>query len=98
MPRCEADHSPQYSAEVKNACSYISAPLIRLNGVVLNYAIIIRSVFQAPIPGGGWEFFSSPPCPERQCGPPILLPNGYRGALSLGVKRPGRAANYSSHI
>jgi hypothetical protein len=29
------------------------------------------------IPGGGWEFFSSPPRPERLWGPPSLLSNGY---------------------
>jgi hypothetical protein len=28
---------------------------------------------------GGWEFFSSPPRPERHWGPPSLLSNGYQG-------------------
>jgi len=46
-------------------------------------------------PGRGWEYFSSPPCPYRHCGPPTLLFNGYQ-VLSLGVKRPGREADYSS--
>jgi hypothetical protein len=32
----EFDHSPQFSAEVKNACSYTSTPPIHLNGVVVN--------------------------------------------------------------
>jgi len=27
-------------------------------------------------PGKGWEFFSSPPCPERNCGPHSLLSKG----------------------
>jgi len=31
------------------------------------------------IPGRGWEFFSSPPRPERLWGPPTLLSNGYHG-------------------
>jgi hypothetical protein len=35
-PGHEADHSPQCNAEVKNACSYIFTPSIRLNGVVLS--------------------------------------------------------------
>jgi hypothetical protein len=35
-PGHEADHSPSSSAEVKNAWSYISTPITRLNGVVLN--------------------------------------------------------------
>jgi hypothetical protein len=34
---CEVNHSSLSSAEVKNACSYTSAP-IRFHGVVLNYA------------------------------------------------------------
>jgi hypothetical protein len=33
--RCEADHSPQSSAEIKNAWSYTSTPPIRHHGVVL---------------------------------------------------------------
>jgi len=32
----EADHSPPFSADVKNAWSYTSTPPIRLNGVVLS--------------------------------------------------------------
>jgi hypothetical protein len=43
-------------------------------------------------PGGDWEFFSSPPRPDRCWGPPSLLSNGVPGTLSLGVKRPGRGA------
>jgi hypothetical protein len=35
-PGHEADHSPPFSAEVKNACSYTSTPPIRLRGVVLS--------------------------------------------------------------
>jgi hypothetical protein len=30
------------------------------------------------IPDGGWEFFFSPPRPDRLWGPPSLLSNGYR--------------------
>jgi hypothetical protein len=48
-----------------------------------------RSGFFGLIYGGGWEFVSSPPRPER---PPIYL---VPGALSLGVKRPGRKADHS---
>jgi hypothetical protein len=31
------------------------------------------------VPGGSWEFFSSPSYPERLWGPPSLLSNGYQG-------------------
>jgi hypothetical protein len=34
-PRREAEHSPQFSAKVKNEWSYTSTPPIRLHGVVL---------------------------------------------------------------
>jgi hypothetical protein len=47
------------------------------------------------IPGRGWEFFSSPPRPDRFWNPPSLQSNGYQGNLSLGVKRPGREADHS---
>jgi hypothetical protein len=46
-------------------------------------------------PGRGWEFFFSPPRPDRLWGPPSLLYNGYEG-LSLWLKRPGREAVHSS--
>jgi hypothetical protein len=33
---------------------------------------------------GSWEFFSSPPCPERLWDPPNLLSNGYQGLFPWG--------------
>jgi hypothetical protein len=41
------------------------------------------------IPGRGKRFFSTPQSPDR------LISNGYRGALSPGVKRHGREADHS---
>jgi hypothetical protein len=38
-----------------------------------------RSEFWGSIPGGCWEFFSSPPRREGLWGPPSLLSNGYQG-------------------
>jgi hypothetical protein len=38
-----------------------------------------RSGFYGSNPGGGWEFFSSPPRPDRFWGPPSILYKGYQG-------------------
>jgi hypothetical protein len=43
-----------------------------------------RSGFYGSIPGGGWEFFSSTPRPERLWGPPNLLSNGYQRLFPWG--------------
>jgi hypothetical protein len=45
------------------------------------------------IPGGDKRFFSTPQRPERHWGPASLLSNGYGGALSPEVKRPGLEAD-----
>jgi hypothetical protein len=45
-------------------------------------------------PGKSWEFFPSPPRPDRLWSPPSFLSSGYQGH-SLGVKRPGREADHS---
>jgi hypothetical protein len=39
---------------------------------------------QTVIVGGSWEFFSSPPCPERLWGPHSLISNGYQGLFTCG--------------
>jgi hypothetical protein len=46
--------------------------------------------------GRGWEFYSSLPRPDRLWSPPSLLYSSLSGALSVGVKRPGREADHSS--
>jgi hypothetical protein len=46
------------------------------------------------IPGGA-RFFSFSQRPDRFWGPPSLLFNGYRGALSAWLKLPGREADHS---
>jgi hypothetical protein len=50
-------------------------------GIALGYGL---EEFYGSIPGGGWEFLSSPPCPERFWGPPSLLSNGYQGLFPWG--------------
>jgi hypothetical protein len=42
-PGREADHSPPYNVEVKNAWRYISSPSIRLHGVVLSKESILAT-------------------------------------------------------
>jgi hypothetical protein len=42
------------------------------------------SGFYGSIPGEGWEFFSSPPRPERMWVPPSLLSNGYQWLFPSG--------------
>jgi hypothetical protein len=43
-----------------------------LSGIALGYGQDDRG----SIPGRSWEFFFSPPCPDRLWGPPSLLANG----------------------
>jgi hypothetical protein len=52
-----------------------------------------RPVFRVPA-GAGKEYFVLQR-PDQLWDPLNLLSNGYRGALSSGVKRPGREANRS---
>jgi hypothetical protein len=40
-------------------------------------------------PERGWEFISSPPCPDRLRDPPSLLSNGYQGLFPWGGKAAG---------
>jgi len=48
------------------------------------------------IPGGGWEFFSSPPNPDRLWGLPMLLSERYRG---LFLRRySGRGVKLTAHF
>jgi hypothetical protein len=63
-------------------------------GIATGYGLVDRGV-GVRVPGV-LTSFSSPRRPDRLWGPPNLLYNGYRGAVSPGVKRPGREADYVS--
>jgi hypothetical protein len=57
-------------------------------GIATGYGLADRGVgVRVPVDS---RIFSSPRRPDRLWGPPSLLSNGYRRALSLGVKQPGR--------
>jgi hypothetical protein len=66
-------------------------------------AVITQSVYRlgyglddwGPDPGRGWEFFSSPPCPDRLWDPTQTPIHWIRGAVSLGIKQPGRKSDHS---
>jgi hypothetical protein len=45
---------------------------------------------RALIPRRNEIFFSSPPRPDRDWGPPSLLASGYQGIITSGVERPER--------
>jgi hypothetical protein len=86
---CEADLFPPSVGEVKNVCGLSSIFLRSLSqssvGIALGYGLNARG-YRVRFPAGGWEFFFSPPRPERLWGPPSLVSNGYQGLSFPGGK------------
>jgi hypothetical protein len=62
-------------------------------GIATGYGLHDRGLgVRVPV---GSRIFSSPRSPDLLWGPPSLLSNGHRGALSPGVQRQGREADHS---
>jgi hypothetical protein len=66
----------------------------RAVGIATDYELNYRGRFGVLVSLGS-RIFSSPYSPDRLWGPPSLISNGYQGALSPGVKWPGREADHS---
>jgi hypothetical protein len=80
--------SERYTSSKKSRDSSVS--------IALGYGLDDRgSRVRFSIPGGGWEFFSSPPWSRTALGPTQPPIQWVPGAYSLGVKRPGREAEHS---
>jgi hypothetical protein len=107
----KADLSPLSSSEVKNAWSYTSiTPYVFMARCLIKCRIRLygRSRDSSAVqscatawmtgglsPGGGWEFLSSPTKSRPVLGPTQPPIPWLPGALSLGLKRPGRGADHS---
>jgi hypothetical protein len=63
-------------------------------GIAIGYGLDDRGP-EVPFPVGAENFFPFSLRPDRLWVPPSLLFNGYRRALSSGVKRLARGANHS---
>jgi hypothetical protein len=71
-----------------NLCSY--REIISSVGTTTGYGL---DTVRGSNPGGGEEIFRT--CPDRPCGPPSLLYNGYR-VFPGGINWPGSDADPSS--
>jgi hypothetical protein len=68
-----------------------SYTILGTSGVVSHY----RTDDRGSIPGRGKGFFLEPLCPDRFCGPPSLLSNGYQVSLPWGKSRLGCDVDHS---
>jgi hypothetical protein len=78
-----------YSVNIKETIQNISSVvLLATSSFILDSSVGIGTGYgvdgRGSIPGKGKRFVSSPQCPDRLWGPPILLCYGYRGRFPGG--------------
>jgi hypothetical protein len=84
-----AGHPKSLLLHCSNSGSKCSVPKVRHFSIIFIYTLGRIGDWspderRCSIPGGGWEFFSSTPRPERLWCPPSLLTNGYQGLFPWG--------------
>jgi hypothetical protein len=76
--RVLSSHLPGVGGTVSHTTCHCFKPIGgTLHDIVTAQTFLTGCLTPCSIPGGDWEFFSSPPRPERPWGPPSLLSNGY---------------------
>jgi hypothetical protein len=80
----------QFSSQIKGEYLVYEGSRDSVVGIVTTYGLDDREV-GVRVP----DKVKNPRLPARLWGPHNLLYNGYGGALSPGVKRPGREADHS---
>jgi hypothetical protein len=92
---CSEAHPTSYPMDIGDPLPWVKRSVSEAHSPYSDWLRAGRSDDTDSIPSGGWEFFSSTPCPDRIWSSPRLLSSGYRGVHSLEVKRPRRVADHS---
>jgi hypothetical protein len=98
FPGGEVDHSSPSNAEIKQCVPLWRGAQLKHRELIIvkvhsmltsrDSSVGITTGYgqddRVSIPGGGWESYSSTPCPDRLWLPPSLLSNGYQGLFPWG--------------